>query len=134
MSKLVQELEKIIRSREWIPHWKGSEQRIRCFLHILNLVSQSLLVRFDAPTMKTDVGHGGSSINVERESGNINAQAEAGFTSTGPGAEEASSFDENENDGEILDDVGRMMREGKRIRGESTPVCSTISKVSWADS
>jgi len=131
MDKLVQELETIVKSRDWSPHWNSSEKRIRCFLHVLNLVSQSLLRQFDAPKKKTGAGIGGFRVNTERESGDVDAQTEAELAATSLDKDPRTDLREGDDDDEgLVDEIKQMPRaEAEKVQRETKPVRLAIAKV-----
>jgi len=131
MDKLVQELETIIKSHDWNPHWKSLEKRIRCFLHVLNLVSQSLLRQFDAPKTKTGAGIAEFGVDNEREPGDIDAQTEAELAATSLDKERQKDPREGDDDDEgLVDEIKQMPRaEAEKVQRDTKPVRLAIAKV-----
>lgn len=110
-----------------LPEFDGQKGRVRCFLHILNLVAKSLLRQFDAGAAETDeLADAG-----ERERGGL-AEGIREFLRAGSEVPDAEEDPEGEDDdpADDFDEVGKLSPEDRaKFETDVLPVRLVLAKV-----
>jgi hypothetical protein len=110
-----------------LPNFPGSPNRCRCFLHIVNLITKSLLKQFDVPKKSTDAALDDAECKLINLAAGIDMEEALTVAEQGTGGDS----EDNDNVAGWVDEMASMSAEEREeLREQVQPVCLVLVKVS----